>query len=43
MMSDVQNVCIQTDSPVKEVAENVTMKIGGRLVDWIVQLDPGIY
>ena len=43
MTSDVPNAFIQTDAPEKEIGERVIMKIRGKLVDWLVDLDPGKY
>ena len=43
MVSDVPNAFIQTDAPKKEVGERVIMKIRGKLVDWLVDLEPGEY
>ena len=43
MTSDVPNAFIQTDVHAKEVGERVIMKIHGKLVDWLVDLDPGKY
>ena len=43
MVSDVPNAFIQTDEPKKEVGERVIMKIRGKLVDWLVNLEPGEY
>lgn len=41
MRSDVPNAFIQIDAPVKDVGERVIMKICGKLVDWLVDIDPG--
>ena len=43
MTSDVPNTFIQTDAPEKEIGERFIMKIRGKLVDWLVDLDPGEY
>ena len=43
MTSDIPNAFIQTDAPEKEIGERVIMKIRGKLVDWLVDLDPGEY
>ena len=43
MTSDVPNAFIQTDAPEIEIGERVIMKIREKLVDWLVDLDPGEY
>ena len=39
MKSDVTNTFIQTDAPVKEVVERFIVKIRGKLVNCLVDLD----
>ena len=44
MMSlDVPNAFIQTEFPIKQLGDRVVMKIRGRLVEWLVELDPAEY
>ena len=43
MTSDVLKAFIQTDAPVKGIGERVIMKICGKLVDYLVELDPVEY
>ena len=43
MTSDVLKNFIQRDASEKEIGERVIKKIQGKLVDWLVDLDPGEY
>ena len=43
MVSDVPYAFIQTDAPVKEVGKRVIMKICGKLVNWLQDIDPREY
>ena len=40
---DVPNAFIQTLMPPKEDVERVILKIWGKLVDWLVEIDPTAY
>ena len=37
---DILNAFIQTGIPEKEKGERIIMKVRGKLVDWLLQLDP---
>ena len=43
MTLDVPNAFIQTGILVKRKGERIIMKIRGKLVDWLLKLDPGTY
>ena len=43
MSLDVPNAYIQADLPEVKKGERVVMKIRGKLVDWLVQLEPDMY
>ena len=43
MSIDVPNAFIQTHMPLPKDGERVIMKVRGRLVDWLVELDPTSY
>ena len=43
MSLDVPNTFIQALIPKKVKGERIIMKIRGKLVDWLIQLDPGTY
>ena len=43
MSLDVPNAYIQADLPEVKKGERVVMKIRGKLVDWLVQLEPNMY
>ena len=43
MTLDIPNAFVQTDMPRKKVGERIVMKIRGRLVDWLVEMDPLMY
>ena len=43
MTLDIPNAFIQADMPEQEVGKRVVIKLRGRLVDWLVQLDPTSY
>ena len=43
MCADIPNAFIQTPMPWKERGERVMMKITGRLVDMMVEMDPDVY
>ena len=43
MLLDVPNAFIYTYPPIKEICECVVMKVCGRLVDWLVELDSAAY
>ena len=40
---DVPNAFIQTLLPVKSDGERVIMKVRGKLVKWLVDIDPSAY
>ena len=40
---DVPNAFIQTIMPPKEDGERIIMKIRGKLVDWLVEIEPTAY
>lgn len=43
MTVDVPNTFIQTDMPTNPEGERVVMKVRGRLVNWLVQMEPCTY
>ena len=43
MSIDVTNAFIQTHMPLPKDGERVVMKVRGRLVDWLIELDPTSY
>ena len=43
MTLDIPYAFIEADMPAQEVGKRVVMKLRGRLVDWLVQLDPMSY
>ena len=43
MSMDIPNAYIQTDVPIQEKGERIIMKVRGKLVDWLVELDPATY
>ena len=43
MTLDIPNAFIQADMPEQEKGKRVIMKLRGRLVDWLIQLDPLSY
>ena len=40
MIMDIPNAFVQTDMPKKPVGERIIMKVRGKLVEWLVKLDP---
>ena len=40
MSLDIPNAFVQTDMPEKEVGERIIMKVRGKLVEWLIELDP---
>ena len=40
MTCDIPNAFIQTEAPRKDKGERIIMKVRGRLVDWLIELDP---
>ena len=43
MSMDVPNAYLHATLPEKEIGERVVMKIRGKLVDWLVEIDPLAY
>ena len=43
MSMDIPNAYIQTDMPLQTKGKRSIMKVHGKLVDWLVELDPTTY
>lgn len=43
MVLDIPNAFIQAGVPMKKKGERIIMKIQGKLVDWLLDLDPSTY